>query len=225
MFQKKSTKFGLWIRETSQHHQKSPSSMTTSVFLYIPNIVDYVRLALLLASCYYMPKNYLAALILYGLSQIFDALDEGSYVGVVLDMLIDRVSTLLIYKKWCMAFQVLAALDIFSHWSVIYMSSMYRMESHKFYTKKDNPVLYFYYTSKVVLGTVCVGNEMFLLLIYVLKMCQVNKCPPTYSKFFRPMVIFCLPIFAFKQLTNVIQLIHSLQKLAELKVSSSKKQQ
>ncbi|KAF0989300.1 hypothetical protein HZS_5850 [Henneguya salminicola] len=55
------------------------------VFFYIPNIIDYFRILLLAAACFYMSRNYVTTLILYGISQFLDCID--GYVARLLNQI------------------------------------------------------------------------------------------------------------------------------------------
>lgn len=74
------------------------------ILFYVPNIIGYIRIALILMCYYLYPKHYLIGLFAYILSQILDwadghtarLLNQCSTFGQNLDMLIDRVGTLVL---------------------------------------------------------------------------------------------------------------------------------
>lgn len=105
------------------------------VFLFIPNLIGYGRVVLLLVATVTAFTNPIATIICYGLSQALDAFDgmaarkfnQSSDFGAVLDMVTDRVSDAIIlavlgalYPKISWLFFGDIALDIGSHWYQMY---------------------------------------------------------------------------------------------------------
>jgi CDP-diacylglycerol--inositol 3-phosphatidyltransferase len=79
-------------------------------------------------------------------------------------------------------------------------------------------LLYLYYTNRVVLGLVCLGNELFYVFLYVLYFARdlVQQYPAIASytgSDFESMVVVaiycCFPVFALKQIINVIQMVRA----------------
>lgn len=70
------------------------------VFLFVPNLIGYLRFAFLFAVFPLYTHSPLAALVCYGLSQLLDAFDgmaarhfnQSTRFGAVLDMVCDRAS-------------------------------------------------------------------------------------------------------------------------------------
>lgn len=70
------------------------------VFLFVPNLIGYLRFAFLFAVFPLYRTQPLAALLCYGLSQLLDAFDgmaaryfkQSTKFGAVLDMVCDRAS-------------------------------------------------------------------------------------------------------------------------------------
>ncbi|XP_039039209.1 probable CDP-diacylglycerol--inositol 3-phosphatidyltransferase 2, partial [Hibiscus syriacus] len=105
-----------------------------SVYLYIPNIIGYLRILLncnAFAICFSSKRLFSA---LYFLSFVCDAVDgwcarkfnQASTFGAVLDMVTDRISTACllvilsqVYRP-SLVFSSLLAMDIASHWLQIY---------------------------------------------------------------------------------------------------------
>lgn len=123
--------------------------MAENVFLFIPNIVDYLRVITAFVSFYYLPTDPWSASFWYLLSGFLDAidghlarmLDQSSKLGGMLDMLIDRCATMCLmaalchfYPKYMLFFQFSMALDITSHWFHVQSSLMKGGESHKNWT-------------------------------------------------------------------------------------------
>ena len=72
------------------------------VLLFIPNIIDYLRVLLMFTGFYFMQKNWKIFITLYSAATFLDALDgyfsrkfnQASKVGSVLDLLIDMMATM-----------------------------------------------------------------------------------------------------------------------------------
>lgn len=156
--------------------------MTENIFLFVPNVLDYLRVVFAFASFYYMPSDPLKASILYIISGLLDAFDgylarllnQGTKLGAMLDMLIDRMTTMCLcaalcrfYPKYMLFFQFWMALDIVSHWFHLHSSQMKGATSHKVIDLSGNPLLRHYYHNKQVLFTFCAANELFFCMLYL----------------------------------------------------------
>uniref|UniRef100_A0A8C5E4A1 CDP-diacylglycerol--inositol 3-phosphatidyltransferase n=1 Tax=Gouania willdenowi TaxID=441366 RepID=A0A8C5E4A1_GOUWI len=146
----------------------------------------YARVVLALLSFYLMPWSPTPAVFCYMLSALLDAFDghaarcmytlnQSTKFGAMLDMLTDRCATMcllvnlsLLYPSYTFLFQVSMSLDIASHWLHLHSSTIKGSSSHKTIDLSGNPVLRIYYTSKPVLFVMCLGNELFFCLLYVL---------------------------------------------------------
>lgn len=102
-----------------------------NVFLFVPNIIGYLRIVLALLSFYYMPHNYIACSVCYIVSVVLDAFDGhaaryfnqcklilfydfmkpkfkfshfyvASKFGAMLDQLTDRCGTMGLLVTLCM---------------------------------------------------------------------------------------------------------------------------
>merc|ERR1711916_282067 len=130
------------------------------VFLYVPNLIGYARIVGMLASfCFAFDRPWLF-LGCYWLSFMLDAADgyaarllnQSSKFGAVLDMATDRVATNALvfilshlYPRFTVWFLVLCCLDLGSH-----------KDSS---AERDGVLVTLYYTSRPVLGGVCMLNE------------------------------------------------------------------
>jgi len=116
------------------------------ILLYVPNLIGYARILLLLLALYYMEKNYYYTVFIYGVSSFLDAFDgyyarklnQSSKFGAVLDMLTDRVATSALvmclahfYPRYMFLLQVWMMLDISSHWAHTLASAIRGDKSHK----------------------------------------------------------------------------------------------
>ncbi|KIW54304.1 hypothetical protein PV05_06671 [Exophiala xenobiotica] len=156
-----------------------------NIFLFIPNIIGYVRIILAVASLYYMPLHPRTCSGLYSFSCILDAADgmaarrynQGTTFGAVLDMVTDRCTTscLLVFlasafPRWSIVFQGLISLDLASHY--IHMYATLTMagsgQSHKKVDSNRSYILHLYYTNRVVLFAFCALNELFFIALYLL---------------------------------------------------------
>ncbi|RMZ91189.1 hypothetical protein DV736_g1589, partial [Chaetothyriales sp. CBS 134916] len=156
-----------------------------NIFLFIPNIIGYVRIFLAFASLYYMPIHPRTCSLLYSISCLLDALDgfaarrynQSTTFGAVLDMVTDRCTTscLLVFlaqafPRWSIVFQALISLDLASHY--IHMYAMLHLggsgTSHKKVDEKRSWILHLYYTNRTVLFIFCAFNELFFISVYLL---------------------------------------------------------
>ena len=146
-------------------------------------------------------------------------LDQCSRLGQLLDMLTDRMGTLVLYMiiaiqnpaMWGLwAFFIV--LDIVSHWCQMFVSLSENKTSHK---GSDNKWLDFYY-SFPTLFIACCFNEFFIMAVYMLQTEQYHG-----SMFWTYLLIISTPVFVFKQLMNVVQLAHNMNKLAEFDVEKN----
>lgn len=143
----------------------------------IPNSIDYLRMVLLLASVFCEDLPFVA---LYSLSVGMDYFDgmaakyfnQATVLGGCLDMVIDRVSTMVIcfkiagtkvnHQKKCI-FYVL--LDFISHF--IYFISMILVKTHH-KSFQGNYLLNIYYNN-LFLKIMCAGSELCFIATYYLK--------------------------------------------------------
>lgn len=151
--------------------------MNSSVVFYVPNLIDYLRIATLIASIYFKGNKFVA---LYATSVSLDYFDgmlarklnQVSLLGGALDMIIDRVSTMVIlsktavekpsYSAWCILYSVI---DFISHFLFFLVSAYTGIHHKKFST---NFFMTLYYTEGF-LYFVCLGSELCFLLTYAYK--------------------------------------------------------
>lgn len=195
-----------------------------NIFLFVPNLIGYGRVVFGVASLFYMHDSPYTAMTLYWLSAFLDAfdgmaaraLDQTTIFGAVLDMVSDRCTTLALmmtlgvfYPKYLVYFQLLAVLDISSHWMHMYSSLIKGNSSHKQIDLSANPLLRIYYKSRTVLFIMCAANELFFMALYF-----VHFTPgPLLPLFAKPLGLWelmgyvCFPLFALKHSISVIQMI------------------
>ncbi|GBC08061.1 hypothetical protein RclHR1_00790011 [Rhizophagus clarus] len=161
----------------------SPKKQVKNVFLFIPNIIGFIRVILAILSLYYMPNKPWTCMGLYTFSCLLDAVDgnaaryfdQCSEFGTVLDMVTDRSTTSCLlcflatkYPSWTILFQLLISLDLSSHYMHMYSSLTSGSSSHKNIDKSSNRILRAYYSNNVVLFIFCALNELFFVALYLL---------------------------------------------------------
>merc|ERR1712168_1047714 len=155
------------------------------ILCYVPNLIGYARILLLLAAFNYMEKNYILATSFYIISSILDAFDgyaarvlnQSSKFGALLDMLTDRAATACLimplchfYPKYIFLFQMWVFIDITSHWAHQVASIIRGDASHKTSMKdiKRHYILRLYYNSRAFLFFMCAMAETFFSSMYLL---------------------------------------------------------
>ena len=165
-------------------------------------------------------------------------------------MVTDRFSTAILcvilshlWPVFSRAFMFLIVLDMVSHWfrmyrcvadrarAVFFMCS-YRCSSqllvgsssHKAVSADVPALLYVYYNNRIVLGVVCLMNELFYVFLYLFKFYPLMVASDflplfAFADFLGPIFLLGIyvnaPVFAVKQVINVIQLIYSCHDVVE----------
>ncbi|KAI8610461.1 CDP-alcohol phosphatidyltransferase-domain-containing protein [Chytriomyces sp. MP71] len=153
-----------------------------NVYLFVPNVIGYLRLITCVWSCAAMRSHPILAVFLYSLSCILDAADgwaaraydQHSRFGAVLDMVLDRMTTLCLLIRLAvqlppsliLAVQFLAGLDLVSHYAHMYASLVTGSESHKKIDPHAPWLLRLYYESKLVLFLVCLFDQLFYICVF-----------------------------------------------------------
>ena len=203
------------------------------VLLFVPNLIGYARVVLLLAALAVSLSDPVLFLVFYAGSFLLDAADgyaarllgQSSRFGAVLDMVTDRVATnalvLLLshlFPRALLWFQLLSLLDLSSHWLRMYSTLLGGVASHKDATPEhDGYLISLYYNVRVVLGGVCLFNEFFYIGLYA-----VHFFPAHYH-LLKWVIYVTAPVFVFKQYLNILQLINSCRTIAHLDASERNK--
>ncbi|XP_042484047.1 CDP-diacylglycerol--inositol 3-phosphatidyltransferase 1-like [Macadamia integrifolia] len=205
---------------------RTSNQRTLPVYLYIPNIIGYIRIALnciAFAQCF---SNKILFSILYFISFVCDGLDgwfarkfnQVSTFGAVLDMVTDRVSTacLLAILSQCyrpgLVFLFLLALDIASHWLQMYSTFLSGKASHKDVKDSTNWLFKAYYGNRFFMAYCCVASEVLYLILFLLAENQsdsvIDVLANNVTKIFPLSFLVVLTLFgwAIKQAVNVIQM-------------------
>jgi hypothetical protein len=100
-----------------------------------------------------------------------------------------------------------------------------KIETHK---GSKNPLLNFYYCDVMTfwprlpwLLVFCVGNEMFLVCLYMLSFTQDDS---PYHRLYTILAVVAFPIFTAKQFFNVIQLADAAGEVADHDYAEHQKQ-
>ncbi|XP_014493211.1 probable CDP-diacylglycerol--inositol 3-phosphatidyltransferase 2 [Vigna radiata var. radiata] len=201
-------------------------SSKLSVYLYIPNIIGYIRVLL---NCFAFSQcltNKALFAFLYFLSFVCDAVDgwcarkfnQVSTFGAVLDMVTDRISTACLLVVLSQLYQPgliflsLLALDIASHWLQMYSTFLTGKASHKDVKDSSNWLFRAYYGNRMFMAYCCVSCEVIYLVLFYLAENQTEKLVDVISNNLKKMSLLSLLIgtslfgWAVKQIINVIQM-------------------
>ncbi|MBE9047701.1 CDP-alcohol phosphatidyltransferase family protein [Pleurocapsales cyanobacterium LEGE 10410] len=210
------------------------------VFLYVPNLIGYGRLLLYLASFIsHSLGSWQLCISFYAIAFILDEFDgraaraynQSSNFGAALDMTADRAATAglclilaQLYPNYLLAFILAIALDITSHYYLIYATGMLGKASHKDSTEWSNSsLLKLYYGNKSFMDLLILGNELFYLLLYLSFYSVGSNFTLTIWKLslWQWLILVCLPIYLLKQITNVLQLQNAAQEIARIDLIES----
>ncbi|KAH9679189.1 CDP-diacylglycerol--inositol 3-phosphatidyltransferase 1 [Citrus sinensis] len=162
----------------------APRLRKLSVYLYIPNIIGYVRVLLNCIAFYLCFSDKRVFSVLYFISFVCDAIDgwcarkfnQVSTFGAVLDMVTDRISTACllvilsqVYRPG-LVFVSLLALDIGSHWLQMYSTFLTGKTNHKDVKDSTNWLFKAYYGNRMFMGYCCVACEVivaFRVIIHI----------------------------------------------------------
>ncbi|MEM7758091.1 MAG: CDP-alcohol phosphatidyltransferase family protein [Cyanobacteria bacterium P01_A01_bin.40] len=202
------------------------------VLLYIPNIIGYVRFLFYLVSfIFHSWGNWQLCLTFYAVAFILDEFDgraaraynQSSNFGAALDMVADRSATAglclilaQLYPDYLLVFIGAIALDISSHYYLIYATGILGKASHKDSSQwASNRLLKLYYGNKSFMDLLILGNEVFYLLLYLsFYSVGVSFYLSNWSlNLWQLLLIVCFPIYLVKQITNVLQLQESAQAI------------
>ncbi|XP_047330814.1 probable CDP-diacylglycerol--inositol 3-phosphatidyltransferase 2 [Impatiens glandulifera] len=199
---------------------------TLSVYLYIPNIIGYLRVLMNCYAFYICHSNKELFSVLYFVSFVCDALDgwfarrfnQVSTFGAVLDMVTDRISTacllvILSQVYWPgLFFLSLLALDIASHWLQMYSTFLAGKSSHKDVKDSSSWLFRLYYGNRMFMGYCCVACELLYITLFLLAKSQNENMNEVLLNAAKKNIIlaFLLAVlflgWGIKQIVNIIQL-------------------
>ena len=213
------------------------------VFLFVPNLIGYARfLFYAIAFICHSLDNWQLCISFYAIAFILDEFDgraaraynQNSNFGAALDMVADRSATAglclilaQLYPKYLLFFILAIALDISSHYYLIYATGMLKKASHKDSAEwSSNRIMRLYYGNKTFMDLLILGNEVFYILLYLnfyligfgsnLSSFDVN--------IWQVLIICCLPIYLLKQATNIFQLQSAVKEIARIDLSNLDKE-
>ncbi|CCW65027.1 unnamed protein product [Phytomonas sp. EM1] len=202
----------------------------TRVFLLVPNLIGYVRIAFTILSFCVASRRPLLCVLLYTASFILDAVDgiaaralnQCSRFGGILDMFTDRASTVgflvmlagVVQPKpyiFTLVLAMLAFVDVASHFCRMYASLLMQKESHKDASNSIFFLLRKYYSDRRLMGALCIGQEFTYLLLYADHFSQHH---PFLHTIMWCLLLPCSILCMVKQVVNIQQLIDALYKIA-----------
>jgi len=237
---------GATTQQPRQSQNQPPVWLRTeNVYLFVPNIIGYVRVVLASISLLYMPIHPLTCTVLYGVSCILDALDgyaarkfsQSTKFGAVLDMVTDRCTTSCLlmflssaYPEYKILFQFLLSLDLASHYMHMYAMMERGAGSHKSVDRKQSFILNLYYTNRSFLFIMCAMNELHFVSLYLYSFFSErekqmkSQQPPETDSHYNPVLMsiawwMAAVTFVFcagKQVINFVQMARAAQTLVNI---------
>ncbi|XP_039123199.1 CDP-diacylglycerol--inositol 3-phosphatidyltransferase 1-like [Dioscorea cayenensis subsp. rotundata] len=205
---------------------RSSAHKQVSVYLYIPNIIGYIRVIMNIVAFALSSSNKPLFATLYFVSFVCDGLDgwfarkfnQVSTFGAVLDMVTDRVSTACllaalsqIYRPG-LVFLALLGLDIASHWLQMYSTFLSGKSSHKDVKDTGNWLLRAYYGHRLFMAFCCVACEVLYIALFLLADSHSKSIITVSVNALKHSLLLSLPFAlalfgcAIKQVVNVIQM-------------------
>ncbi|SOV81101.1 phosphatidylinositol synthase [Plasmodium sp. gorilla clade G3] len=198
-----------------------------SVYLYIPNIIGYIRVILALLGFIISRKNLLLFVCFYSASQVLDALDgwtarkfnQTSVFGQILDQITDRLSTSLlyllnssVYEEYITLIGLIMIADIAGHYFHSTSCAIAGNKTHK-KIEKGNKLLKLYYEKPWVMVICIIAYESFLICAYLLRV-SVKKSLIYKLSYYA--LICSFPLASFKMFTNVSQGVYGVKCLVDM---------
>lgn len=182
----------------------APRSSKLSVYLYVPNIIGYIRVLLNCLAFSLCLRNKIIFPILYFFSFVCDAVDgwcarrfnQVSTFGAVLDMVTDRISTA------CLLVVL----------SQLYNTFLAGKASHKDVKDSTNWLFRAYYGNRMFMAYCCVSCEVLYLILFYLAENQTETLADVLSSNLQKITLISFLIgtslfgWATKQIINVIQM-------------------
>ena len=208
---------------------------TNKVYLFIPNLIGYARFLLYLISfiCHSL-GSWQWCISLYAIAFILDEFDgraaraynQSSNFGAALDMVADRCATAglclilaQLYPKYLLFFIGAIALDVSSHYYLVYATRMLEKASHKDSAEwSSNKLMKLYYGKKTFMDILILGNELFYILLYLnfYLVGFIFTFSDVTLNIWQLSIAVCLPIYFLKQATNVFQLQNAAREIARI---------
>ncbi|KAG5521297.1 hypothetical protein RHGRI_033747 [Rhododendron griersonianum] len=176
-----------------------------SVYLYIPNIIGYIRVLMNCFAFYICSSNKKLFSVLYFVSFVCDALDgwfarkfnQGFYC---------------VFSRPGLVFLSLLALDIASHWFQMYSTFLAGKASHKDVKDSTNWLFKAYYGNRMFMGYCCVACELLYITLFLLAKNQNENLTKVVVEAAKQnsalavLLVLLLVGWAIKQAVNFIQM-------------------
>lgn len=203
----------------------SYESSRYSTLFYLPNVVDYSRIIMLVVAVAIFRSHSSIAVFCFVyvcIADCFDgwlarSLNQESVLGATLDIVIDRCFDALlcmilgiIYPEYAIGFMLLTFLDISSHW----MRHTYysrKQNSHKNVDKNTSLLLGLYYKSRPFLCSLCIAYEAMLISLYVYR---TIDWPPV-TRLALLIICFSSPFAVLKIYINGVQATDAILRLSK----------
>jgi len=205
-----------------------------NIYLFIPNIIGYVRILAGLAA-FWFSEEWKVFFWCYWVSYFLDCFDgaaarkfnQATRFGQMLDMVTDRCSSACLFALLAklypgplgFACYFMLALDLASHYCIVYSQLLQGTASHKKMGDDTNWLLKIYYHNQVVLFLCCLFNETFFVMAYLYFHCTLPSSP---AAFYLPIVTVvgyvCAPGMVLKQYLNILQLMTGCRRISEFDV-------
>ncbi|CAH1263395.1 CDIPT [Branchiostoma lanceolatum] len=207
------------------------------VLTFVPNVIDYIRIVLLLVAYYHMPDDPVIGSFCYFSAVILDEVDgyaarlfnQCTRFGSQLDILVDLVGTCglltvlcMLYPRWAMVFQVSTALNISSHWMHFYSTtSLMRSATHKM-ANFASPLLNLYYSNSHFMRVMCIGNEACYIMLYLRYFTSGPFWPFMRVGLYEVLFYLCFPVALLKAYINCVQLQEAVRTITEVDMQEKK---
>ncbi|VWU50368.1 CDP-diacylglycerol--inositol 3-phosphatidyltransferase [Hepatocystis sp. ex Piliocolobus tephrosceles] len=204
-----------------------------NVYLFIPNIIGYIRVLLALSSFAIFQKNLVIFCVFNAANQLLDAADgwaarrynQTSNFGKILDQITDRLSTVLLYllnsnvnSEYMIAIGLLMIADIGGHYIHATSCLIAGNKSHKKIDDGDI-LLKLYYENPAVMFVSIVCYETFWISAYVFKVSAEHLFIHKLSYY----TLMCsIPLAMFKAYTNISQGIYGANFLVQMDTQKKK---
>jgi len=147
----------------------------------------------------------------------------------MLDMVTDRCASACLFALLAKLYPgplgfscyVMLALDLSSHYCIVYSQLLQGTASHKRMGDDTNWLLKIYYHNQYVLFLCCVLNETFFVMAYLYHFATQGDAPAaSFLAVVQAVGYICAPGMLLKQYLNVLQLMTGCRRIAEFDMAS-----
>lgn len=161
-----------------------------NVLLFIPNLIAYTRVIIVLISFYHMPRNHVLTVAFYLFSVLLDFvnsytaqfLNQSTRFGAILNHITDRITILGLnvvlisfYSNYLFIFLISIILDIAGHWIRTLVFPLREKAIYKSTDPHEFRILQLYHSSRSVYRVVRITSEIFYVAIYLLHFTEGPK--------------------------------------------------